>query len=142
MTIDKDFGEDVGSVEAVPQDLSRVFLNIVTNACQATFEKQKSPDAGPDYEPTLTVRSRRENGRVEVRIRDNGTGIPESHLAKIFEPFFTTKDTDKGTGLGLSLSHDIVRGHGGTLAVNSEPGEGAEFVVTLPVDAQAPAAAG
>lgn len=142
MTINKDLGKSVGAVEAVPQDLSRVFLNIVTNACQATFEKQQSSDAGPGYEPTLHVRSRRENGQVEVRIRDNGPGIPETHLARIFEPFFTTKDTDKGTGLGLSLSHDIIRGHGGALAVNSEPGEGAEFVVTLPVTGAAPPAAG
>ena len=135
MTIEKDFGEDVGSVVGVPQDLSRVFLNIVTNACQATLEKQTGGKAEAGYQPTLTVRSRRENGQVEVRIRDNGPGIPEEHLKKIFEPFFTTKDTDKGTGLGLSLCHDIVRGHGGTLAVKSEVGQGAEFVITLPSEA-------
>ena len=132
MTIQKDLGEDVGEIEAVPQDLSRVFLNIVTNACQATFEKQIAENADPGYEPALAVTSRKENGQVEVRIKDNGPGIPEDHLKKIFEPFFTTKDTDKGTGLGLSLCHDIVRGHGGTLAVNSEVGKGAEFVITLP----------
>lgn len=132
MTIEKDFGEDVGSVVGVPQDLSRVFLNIVTNACQATLEKQTADSTAADYKPTLSVTSRRENGQVEVRIRDNGPGIPEEHLKKIFEPFFTTKDTDKGTGLGLSLCHDIVRGHGGTLAVTSEVGKGAEFVITLP----------
>ena len=132
MTIRKDLGENVGAIEAVPQDLSRVFLNIVTNACQATFDKQIAENADPGYQPELQVQSRKENGQIEVRIKDNGPGIPESHLARIFEPFFTTKDTDKGTGLGLSLSHDIVRGHGGTLAVNSETGEGAEFVITLP----------
>ncbi len=132
MTIDKELAEDVGEVEAVPQDLSRVFLNIVTNACQATFERQLAPGAPPNYQPLLRVSSRRENGNVEVRIRDNGPGIPEDALAKVFEPFFTTKDTDKGTGLGLSLSHDIIRSHGGTLTVNSTVGEGAEFVVTLP----------
>ena len=132
MTIHKDFGEDVGDVEAVPQDLSRVFLNIVTNACQATLERQQAPDVPPGYQPTLDVRSRRENGRVEVRIRDNGPGIPAAALRKIFEPFFTTKDANKGTGLGLSLAHDIVRGHGGELVVESKEGEGAEFIVTLP----------
>lgn len=132
MTIHKDFGDDVGEVEAVPQDLSRVFLNIVTNACQATLERQHAPDAPPDYQPTLDVKSRRENGRIEVRIRDNGPGIPKSYLEKIFEPFFTTKDANKGTGLGLSLAYDIVRGHGGELAVHSKAGEGAEFIVTLP----------
>ena len=134
MTIRKDLGENVGAIEAVPQDLSRVFLNIVTNACQATFDKQIAENADPGYQPELQVQSRKESGQIEVRIKDNGPGIPESHLAKIFEPFFTTKDTDKGTGLGLSLSHDIIRGHGGTLVVNSKTGEGAEFVVTLPVD--------
>ena len=133
MTIRKDLSDDVGAIEAIPQDLSRVFLNIVTNACQATFDKQLDENSDPGYQPELAVRSRKENGQIEVRIKDNGPGIPPSHLAKIFEPFFTTKDTDKGTGLGLSLSHDIVRGHGGTLVVNSEVGEGAEFVVTLPV---------
>ena len=132
MTIEKDLGDNVGTIEAVPQDLSRVFLNIVTNACQATFEKQVAENADPSYQPELRVSSRKENGEIEVRIKDNGPGIPESHLAKIFEPFFTTKDTDKGTGLGLSLCHDIVRGHGGTLAVNSQVGLGAEFVITLP----------
>ena len=134
MTIRKDLSGDVGAIEAVPQDLSRVFLNIITNACQATFDKQLDENSGPGYQPELAVQSRKENGQIEVRIKDNGPGIPPSHLAKIFEPFFTTKDTDKGTGLGLSLSHDIVRGHGGTLVVNSEVGEGAEFVVTLPVN--------
>ncbi len=138
MTIEKHLSEDVGEVEAVPQDISRVFLNIVTNACQATLEKQRSEDVKPGYQPRLTVTSQREGEQVEVRIRDNGPGIPESHIAKIFEPFFTTKDTDKGTGLGLSLSHDIVRGHGGTLEVHSKVGEGAEFVVTLPVGSAAP----
>ena len=134
MTIRKDLSDDVGAIEAVPQDLSRVFLNIVTNACQATFDKQLDENSGPGYQPELAVQTRKENSRIEVRIKDNGPGIPPSHLAKIFEPFFTTKDTDKGTGLGLSLSHDIVRSHGGTMVVNSEVGEGAEFVVTLPVN--------
>ena len=134
MTIHKDFGQNVGEIEAVPQDLSRVFLNIVTNACQATLQKQHAADVEPGYEPSLRVRSRRDNGIVEVRIRDNGPGIPTEIRNRIFEPFFTTKEGTKGTGLGLSLSHDIVRSHGGTLAVNSEVGRGAEFVVTLPVE--------
>ena len=138
MTIHKNLGENVGAIEAVPQDLSRVFLNIVTNACQATFDKQLAEDSEPDYQPELTITSRKENGTIEVRIKDNGPGIPPDHLAKIFEPFFTTKDTDKGTGLGLSLSHDIVRGHGGTLEVNSETGKGAEFVITLPKSGATP----
>ena len=143
MTIRKDLADDVGSVDAVPQDLSRVFLNIVTNACHATFQKQISEESEPDYEPALEVASSRENGMVEVRIRDNGPGIPEDHLSRIFEPFFTTKDQEtgtgrKGTGLGLSLSHDIVRAHGGTLAVSSETGKGAEFVIRLPVRSSSP----
>ncbi len=140
MTITKDLQPEVGEIEGVPQDLSRVFLNIVTNACQATLEKQRAPETPKDYEPTLEVSSRRDNGRVEVRIRDNGPGIPEENVKKIFEPFFTTKDANQGTGLGLSLAHDVVRAHGGSLEVQSKAGEGTEFVVNLPVRSSAAAA--
>ena len=91
MTIQKDFGDDVGAIKAVPQDLSRVFLNIVTNACQATFDKQLAEDSDPNYQPELEVTSRKDNGQIEVRIKDNGPGIPEETLKKIFEPFFTRR---------------------------------------------------
>ncbi len=139
MTIRKDLGSNVGEIEAVPQDLSRVFLNIVTNACQATLEKQHADGVDPAWEPLINVRSRRENGTVEVRIRDNGPGIPDKVKARLFEPFFTTKEGTKGTGLGLSLAYDIVRSHGGELAVESEVGIGTEFTITLP-DRPPPAA--
>ena len=133
VTFHHEFTEEAGEVRAVPQDLSRVFLNLVTNACQATDERRKS-EASDDYHPTLWLKTRREGERVEVRVRDNGTGIPEEVKAKIFEPFFTTKATNEGTGLGLSISNDIVRRHGGEMKVESQEGEFTEFIVTLPVD--------
>ena len=132
VTFHHEFAEEAGEVRAVPQDLSRVFLNLVTNACQATDERRKGES--DEYHPTLWLKTRREDDMVEVRVRDNGTGIPEEVKAKIFEPFFTTKATNEGTGLGLSISNDIVRRHGGEMRVDSKAGEFTEFTVTLPVD--------
>ena len=132
VTFHQEFDEGAGAIQAVPQDMSRVFLNIVTNACQATDERRKVESDG--YEPTLWLKTRRDDEMVEVRVRDNGPGIPESVIAKIFEPFFTTKATNEGTGLGLSISNDIVRRHGGEMTVDSKEGEFTEFVVRLPVD--------
>ena len=134
VTFHQEFDERAGAIQAVPQDMSRVFLNLVTNACQATDERRKAEPEFEKYQPTLWLKTRREDGMVEVRVRDNGTGIPESVIAKIFEPFFTTKATNEGTGLGLSISNDIVRRHGGEMSVDSSEGEFAEFVVRLPVD--------
>ena len=114
------------------QDLSRVFLNIVTNACQATDMRRRAET--DDYRPSLWLKTKRADDKVEVRIRDNGPGIPDEVRAKIFEPFFTTKETNEGTGLGLSISNDIVHKHGGTLVVETEAGGFTEFIVTLPVD--------
>ncbi len=128
----QDLDEGAGEIQAVPQELSRVFLNLVTNACQATDERRKG--GSDDYQPTLWLTTRREDERVEVRVRDNGTGIPEAVKTRIFEPFFTTKAANEGTGLGLSISNDIVRRHGGEMRVDSREGEFTEFVVTLPVD--------
>ena len=132
ITLHEELGEDVGTVNAVAQDLSRVFLNIVTNACQATDMRRRAETA--DYRPSLWLKTKRSDDMVEVRIRDNGPGIPEEVRAKIFEPFFTTKETNEGTGLGLSISNDIVHKHGGTLVVETQAGEFTEFIVTLPVD--------
>jgi signal transduction histidine kinase len=84
------------------------------------------------YEPTVTVATVKRDGRVEIRVRDNGNGIPQKILDKIFQPFFTTKPTGKGTGLGLSLAYDIVKAHGGEIKVNTREGEFTEFVVQLP----------
>ena len=131
VTIERDFASDVGKVEAIPQDLSRVFLNLLNNACYAVNERAKKNGAG--FVPTLRVSSVNLGDAVEIRIRDNGMGIPPEVRDKIFNPFFTTKPTGQGTGLGLSISHDIVvQQHGGQLEVETEPGEYTEFVVRLP----------
>ena len=132
LDIKEDLGEEVGELEVVPQDLARVFLNMVSNACYATNEKRHAPDTASDYVPTLWINTRRTPDQVEVRIRDNGNGIPPDVVDKIFNPFFTTKPTDQGTGLGLALSNDIVREHGGTIKVHSEPGEFTEMTIELP----------
>ena len=136
-----DFGADIGTVELVPQEMGRVLINLLGNAFDAVYAHQTETRLGAslqngeaEYAPEVRVTTRRENGQVEIRVADNGPGIPEDVREKIFEPFFTTKPTGSGTGLGLSLSHDIVtQGHGGTLTVESAPGEGAAFVVTVPV---------
>jgi signal transduction histidine kinase len=120
----------------VPQQLSRVFLNIVNNACYAVHKRKDK--AGADYQPTLTLRTRRTSEWVEIRIRDNGTGMPKEVAAKIFDPFFTTKPAGVGTGLGLSISYDIIaQGHQGELSVESVAGEYTEFTIKLPVKAAA-----
>lgn len=135
-----DFQHEPAEVEVVPQDMGRVLLNLYNNAFYAVWQKQKT--AGPDYKPTVWVRIGhyitertpiQNRMSIILEVRDNGTGIPESVEAKIFQPFFTTKPTGEGTGLGLSLSYDIItKGHGGTLSVESEEGEGSTFFVTLP----------
>jgi len=131
VTIQREFAADLGQVDAIPQDLSRVFLNILNNACYATHDKMKKKVAG--YSPNLRVRTVNLGDTVEVRIRDNGMGIPPEVQAKIFNPFFTTKPTGQGTGLGLSISHDIVvQAHGGQLEVDTMAGEFTEFIVRLP----------
>ena len=132
LDIKEELDEEVGELEVVPQDLARVFLNMVSNACYATNEKRNSSETASDYVPTLWISTRRMPDQVEVRIRDNGNGIPQDVIDKIFNPFFTTKPTDQGTGLGLALSNDIVREHGGTIKVHSEPGEFTEMTIELP----------
>jgi signal transduction histidine kinase len=120
----------------MPQDLSRVFINIINNACYAAHERKMKE--GKQFSAKVLVRSRFTDVSVEVRVRDNGSGIPAETLPKIFNPFFTTKPSGAGTGLGLSISYDIVvREHKGDLRVESEPGEFTEFVITLPRDLQA-----
>ena len=114
----------------IPQDIGRAVLNLITNAFYVVGEKRKQ--AGDSYEPTVTVATRRAGDKVEIRVADNGNGIPQKVLDKIFQPFFTTKPTGQGTGLGLSLSYDIVNAHGGELKVETKEGEGSEFVISLP----------
>jgi two-component system NtrC family sensor kinase len=126
-----DFATDLGWVDVVPPEIGRVLLNLYNNAFYAVQQKCKT--APSDYQPTITVSTVQVDGQVEIRVKDNGTGIPKSVKAKIFQPFFTTKPTGEGTGLGLSLSYDIVtKGHGGTLEVTSIEGNGSEFIVALP----------
>jgi signal transduction histidine kinase len=135
ITIDRNYDPAAGQILAVPQDLSRVFLNIVNNACYATHDRKGRVErtGGPAYVPTLSVSTKNLGDRVEVRIRDNGDGIPPEIRDRIFNPFFTTKPTGQGTGLGLSISHDIVvQQHDGELEVDSQPGEFTEFVLRLP----------
>ncbi|MCY3877728.1 MAG: ATP-binding protein [Rhodobacteraceae bacterium] len=132
-----DFGTDVGEAIIVSQDIGRVVLNLVSNSCYATHQKRLQAETGGNgekYIPELLVRTTRGDGMIAIRIRDNGSGIPEELLEKIFNPFFTTKPTDQGTGLGLALCSDIVQKHGGSISVETEEGEFAEMTVTLPVD--------
>ena len=132
-----DLDPEVGALAVVPQDLGRVFLNMVANACDATDEKRRTEgeqqqEGGP-YVPTLWISSKREAERVVIRIKDNADGMPPEVVEKIFTPFFTTKPAGKGTGLGLAMSADIVREHGGAIEVNTEPGAFTEMVIDLPL---------
>ena len=133
LSIEEDLDEAMGEVDAVPQDLGRVVLNMVSNACHATNERRAAGEAG--YSPKLKIRTVDDGDRYQIRIRDNGHGIPEDVLAKMFNPFFTTKPTDQGTGLGLALSSDIVRQHGGEIRVETAVGEFTEMIVDLPKQA-------
>ena len=122
--------EDLPKVDVVPQDIGRVLLNLINNAFYAVSEKTKAGIKG--YNPEVIVLTTRLRDTIEIRVKDNGSGIPDSVKEKIFQPFFTTKPTGQGTGLGLSLSYDIVKAHGGELKVESTVGEGSEFIIELP----------
>ncbi|GAB2584424.1 ATP-binding protein [Spirosoma areae] len=125
------FDPRLGLLDVVPQEIGRVLLNVFNNAFYALAERQKQQ--GASYEPTVSVSTNRTNGQVEIRVTDNGMGVPEAVRTKIFQPFFTTKPTGQGTGLGLSLSYDIIsKGHGGTMTVETKEGAFSEFIITLP----------
>ncbi len=127
-----DFDEGTGELLLVQQDIGRVLLNLFNNAFYSVTEKKKRVAGG--YEPTVIVSTKRKNNSVEIRIRDNGQGIPQKVIDKIYEPFFTTKPAGQGTGLGLSLSYDIItKDHGGTIDVVTKENEFTEFIVELPV---------
>jgi signal transduction histidine kinase len=131
-----DLDPTIEKLNIVPQEIGRVILNLINNAFYAVSEKKKLLSTGPapdGYEPTVMIKTQNFEDRVEVKIADNGTGIPTKVLDKIFQPFFSTKPTGEGTGLGLSLSYDIVKTHGGDLKVQTREGEGTEFIVILPV---------
>jgi signal transduction histidine kinase len=127
-----EFDNRIGKINVVPQEIGRVILNLINNAFYAVSEKAKSSMLYAEgYEPTVTVSTSKQKERVEIRIADNGNGIPQKILDKIFQPFFTTKPTGQGTGLGLSLSYDIVKAHGGELKVLTKETEGSEFIIIL-----------
>jgi two-component system NtrC family sensor kinase len=132
ITLEREFATALPTVELVPQDVTRVFLNLIGNGFHAAHKRQKEAgEAG--FRPVLRVATRDLGDTIEVRVRDNGTGIRPEHRDKLFQPFFTTKPTGEGTGLGLSISYDIVtQQHGGTIEVDSELGEFTEFTVRLP----------
>ncbi|MCO6415099.1 HAMP domain-containing protein [Siccirubricoccus sp. KC 17139] len=132
IVLERDFDPAVGRVELYPQEFTRVLLNLIGNGFYAVHKKRLQ-DPSEDYQPTLRLATRALPNRVEIRVYDNGTGIPDAVRARMFEPFFTTKPAGEGTGLGLSLSHDIiVKQHGGAIQVTTEPGRFTELVITLP----------
>jgi signal transduction histidine kinase len=128
-TMKTDFDETIGNINIIPQDIGRVILNLITNAFYVVDEKKKS--GIENYEPTVSVSTKKINDTIEIKVSDNGNGIPQKILDKIFQPFFTTKPTGVGTGLGLSLSYDIVKAHGGELKVETKEGEGSTFIISL-----------
>ena len=128
-----DFDQSIGNINIIPQDIGRVLLNLYNNAFYAVSEKHKQSIEG--YEPMVSIVTRKINGELEIRVADNGNGIPDKVLDKVFQPFFTTKPTGQGTGLGLSLSYDIIKAHGGNINIRNTSGEGAEFIITLPNNA-------
>jgi len=131
ITLKRDFDPAAGVVDLYPQEITRVLLNLISNGFYAATKRKET--GGGDFEPTLSASTKSLGNRVEIRIRDNGTGIPEAVKEKMFNPFFTTKPAGEGTGLGLSMSHDIVvKQHGGKIDVDTQPGVFTEFLITLP----------
>jgi len=132
--VHRDCDPDVGEMEVVPEEMGRVFLNLVGNACFAMDEKRRlvEQDNGT-YQPALWLKTERTGEGIVIRIRDNGTGIPPDSMDKIFNPFYTTKPSGTGVGLGLSLCSDVVRQHGGSITAESEPGEFTEMTIRLPL---------
>ena len=131
ITLHRNFDSAVGVANGYPQEITRVLLNLISNGIYATTKRKT--EVGDGFEPALTATTRNLGDKVEIRIRDNGTGIPAEVKGEIFNPFFTTKPAGEGTGLGLSISHDIiVKQHGGTIEVDSAPGTFTEFRIVLP----------
>ena len=132
ITLERSFDPAAGEVDVFPQEITRVLLNLISNGFYAAT-KRKAQAGNDGYEPALTASTKSLGDRVEIRIRDNGTGIPHEVKEKMFNPFFTTKPPGEGTGLGLSLSYDIVvKQHSGSIAVDTQPGEFTEFRIVLP----------
>jgi signal transduction histidine kinase len=130
--LERSFDPAAGEADVFPQEITRALLNLISNGFYAATKRKVETDGG-DYEPTLTAVTKNLGDRIEIRIRDNGTGIPPEVKHKLFNPFFTTKPAGEGTGLGLSISHDIiVKQHGGSIEVETQPGEFSEFKIILP----------
>ena len=133
-----DYDENIGSINIIPQDIGRVILNLITNAFYAVNEKNNQQIE--NYQPTVSVSTKKIDHKVIISVADNGNGIPQNVVDKIFQPFFTTKPTGQGTGLGLSMSYDIItKGHGGELKVETLPAgvagkedEGTTFIIEIP----------
>jgi signal transduction histidine kinase len=130
-TLKTDFDASIGKINIVPQDIGRVLLNLYNNAFYAVNEKSKLHNK--DYNPAVSVSTEKINDKVQIKVQDNGNGVPKNIIDKIFQPFFTTKPTGQGTGLGLSLSYDIIKAHGGEITVKAEENDGSVFTVTLPL---------
>ncbi len=151
-TMKTDFDKTIGNINIIPQDIGRVILNLITNAFYVVDERArqapgKNRDGQPKsqemtsfekmsslYEPTVSVSTKKIGDKIEIKVADNGNGIPQKILDKIFQPFFTTKPTGQGTGLGLSLSYDIVKAHRGELRVETKEGEGSIFIIQIPIN--------
>jgi signal transduction histidine kinase len=129
-SLQTDYDLSLSKINVIPQDIGRVLLNLFNNAFYAVTEKREPRDGG--YEPMIQVSTKKSGNQVEIKVRDNGMGIPQKIKSKIFQPFFTTKPTGQGTGLGLSLSYDIAKVHGGEITVETVEGEFTEFTVQLP----------
>jgi len=131
--VKSDFDNSIPKINVIQQDIGRVILNLITNAFYVVTEKKQQQ--GDNYEPIVTVSTKKGGDKVEISVSDNGNGIPQKVLDKIFQPFFTTKPAGQGTGLGLSLSYDIItKGHGGELKVETKEGEGTVFIISIPVN--------
>jgi signal transduction histidine kinase len=135
-----DFDPTLPKINVIPQDIGRVLLNLINNAfyavqltTQHATSLQQKPQKQPDYKPMVVVSTKNTETHIEIRVRDNGPGIPAEIKDKIYQPFFTTKPTGQGTGLGLSLSYDIVKAHGGELKMETKQGEGTTFIIHLPI---------
>ena len=126
-----EFDNSIDKINIAQQDIGRVLLNLINNAFYAVNEKRKT--GGHSYQPTVTVQTRKLNDKIEIRVKDNGNGIPSNIVDKIFQPFFTTKPTGQGTGLGLSLAYDIIKAHGGEIKVETKEGEESKFIIVLPI---------
>ena len=132
ITLQRSFDPGAGEIDVFPQDITRALLNLISNGFYAATQRKVEVNGG-NYEPILTAATKNLGDRVEITIRDNGTGIPLDVKEKMFNPFFTTKPAGEGTGLGLSISHDIiVKQHGGSIEVDTQPGEFTEIRVVLP----------